>query len=505
MIGKLYTFLLCVVIAALVPVSASAAPRSAEDIAREGRALVGAALLRYADGKRGTALDRTLATALDRRPGARAAAKRLAGRLRARPAKATKRVLGRHASQLERVPTSAALQEALTPVWISPLAQGAVHWLPAEKLIVPEKIDVTLAGLHCSATQDGDGTDEVAVLTRIIRRNGDAISVAASFDSDRPVHIAAGTTKPLSGEVTLTNTLERLFVTGVVEVDGGGAQAQDELALAFELALGLAQDVGGDDPLGALQAALEYTEGVLALANPGTAPSLRAVKLDPSAIEGLYGATASHSDAIEHKLTLAHAVGGASYEVLFDVPAPPVALPSIRVLTTWIHAPQDVLPAGGHLTLLVTIDGETHERVLPPGKAEATLNHDVRRKVVGDDPVEIELRLRWDGVAPSWGSWSKKKKTNSPFKPFVKKKYYCGSPPAQVKAGLEENGYKYMGPCKKPGGWVSLGTARTKMTYDPKTDELSKGGVKLRASKSGYLLSGKGSKAGEVRFFVSGS
>lgn len=51
------------------------------------------------------------------------------------------------------------------------------------------------------------------------------------------VPIAAGATKALSGEVTLTNTLERLFVSGVVEVDGGGAQAQEEVLAACPEAL----------------------------------------------------------------------------------------------------------------------------------------------------------------------------------------------------------------------------------------------------------------------------
>ena len=471
----------------------SPAPRSARDIAHEGRARIAALLLRYADGEDGTVDDRRVRKALDRIPRARATARRLAKQLRGAPTGKVKRALGRHAAVLERKPASGALAGVLGHFGVATTTPTIVHWLPAEKVEPPGKIDVELAGLHCTASPGGP--DEVVVATRIFRGSAAGISVAASLDSAGAIRIGDQGTKPLSGDVTLTNNYDRLFASGVARAGTSAQQAQDELALAFELAFQLAHDVGGPTGLATLSNTIAYTGGVLALANPDAAPSLRAVELDPAGLEGLYAAPSIKTGGISHKLALEHELGNSRYEVLFAVPSTPVPTPTIRVYTTEVRSLDKVLPHNGHMALTVRIGDKQHEQVLPLGASEVTLAHDVRRQVAGTGPVEIRFSLRWEAPSPKWSSWTDMKGTSFAW-------YYCGDPPPHVKEGFNI-WYQDTGACKKPKGSLDLGTG--KLVYYPKTNMLAYTGDTLSKVNGTYVLGGEGEDRGLVRFSLSDS
>jgi len=514
--GRLFAILWIWLATAAWPAFAGAAPPRApapptvEARAREGRARVAQALLRYADGRRGTAQDRRLANALDRVPRARKAAQRLAKGLRAAPNRAKQRAFGPHASTLTAAPAAGGSAVFAQPV-LTPVTPGLVHWLPAEAVAVPQQMELTLAGLHSNAAADGsDDTDELVVVANLYRSTASGAKLAASLNSGGAVRIAEGKTKALADGMTLHNLHERLLATGVAHAGTSAQQAQDDLAMAFALAFELAQGVAdGPDLLTALANAIAYTEGVLALAKPGASPSLHTVALSPGELEGLYSAPAADAGGVSHKLSLPHALGQGRYDVLVDVPSKPVPTPAIRVLTQRVRSMDVDLPADAHMTLRVTINGETHSQPLVVGKSDVTLNLDVRRKVAGNDPVELRFALRWDGIKPEWKSWTKKKKK----KKFVggkwvswglpyEAKYYCGNPPAPIEEALQDNDYEDVGPCPIPGGTLAVQDGT--LTYDPKTGTLAFTGSGLSKVGGAYHLGGSGDERGFVRFTVSG-
>ena len=510
-LGLFLVPLLCVLLASASALAGPPPTGPAPADARRARALIAAALLHYADGDGATKLDRRLAKALNRIPRARATATRLATRIRSRSSKSLAGVFGKHEAQLARATNASAIAGQLSQPVLAPglVANANVHWLAPEKATIPKKIDFAVTGLHCTAVDDADRRDEIVVATRLVRASQGEMAVAASFDSNGTVNVKAGDTVALGDSVELNNIYDRLVVTAVSSADGSGQATQDELALAFELAFQLALQTGGDDPLHALEAALVYTEGVLALATPGGGPSFRTMRLSPADIEGLYGADTTTTGGLSHKLAFSHTLGKGHYDVLVNVPAKTLVKPTIRILVENVRSLDDEIPINGHMRLYVTIGSQTHSQVLPLGKSNVKLAHDVRRKMASDKPVDLRLKLTWTSPAPKWSSWTKEasgKKTTNPNSWLPKtKKYYCGTPPSQVKKGLEDNGYKYTGACKAPGDTLDLGPngAALELRYDPKSDTLSQGGKTIKAKRGAFTTVGTGNSRASIRFTVS--
>ncbi|MEM6995113.1 MAG: hypothetical protein AAF721_31660 [Myxococcota bacterium] len=425
-----------------VPPTAEAArsTRVLKSATPRGAALVTAAMLTYADGGGKAGVDKRVARALDRVPGGRAAAKRMAARIRAQPAALRSRVLGGHAGLIDGPMSTRSLGDVNTKVlaqlhhpslgYLRPLAQT----LPPEDVGVPNEITLSLAGVRCDGTSDNDGTDELVVLSKVARTWDNA---ALAFHHELSAAPAGGSleinnaqTQRIGQSIELSKSGEVLVLTAIAEVDGDPDEARAEIEVAIELAKQLAIDTGGDDVLNTFVATLAYTEGMLRLNNPDSAPSLRAQVVRGNDLQSWWSAPAEQTGGVEWKASVDAVAGGGRYQVFYNVPSQRPELTNVSITLHRARLLDWDVAKYGFLHLRVSINGHSATRQMAPGVADGNPVMRVQRQVQpGDARVKITLTR-----VPGYDSWTKRRNGRV-------KRYFCGWPENGSPRG--EN----MGPC----------------------------------------------------------
>lgn len=450
-----------------------------------GAALVAAALLNYADGDRKSAVDRKIAKALDRLPGAQATAKRIAARIRAQPAAVRNGIVGGHAKSLEGPTSTRSIASNTRGAWsagfsdgLGPLLPVAIT-LPPEDVGVPNMVELTLAGVHCEQADDGDGGDELVVLSKLAKTySNPAIEYMHEDGTAAPVEVTPGQTRRIGATRSLAKNEQVLLVSAVAEADQDADIVREELELAIELARQLAVDTGGTDPFGTFVATLAYTEGMLNLSAPDRAPSLRAQRVKGTDLASWWSADAETTGEIEWKVQVHHATGSGRYTVLYDVPSEIPPLTEVSVLVHRVRAVgSDGVGEDYAMHVETSIDGATAPAVpMPAGVSDGNPFSRVRRRV---QPGTVLIQIAVERV-PLWEAWRSKK---------TGQRYYCGSPPpgkahGQNVGSCENRGIEMDASPSAPPKVLSL-------SYDPETNALSDGTGVLRPLQGGrYELAG---------------
>lgn len=440
----------------------------------QGSALAIAALLNYADGTGKTPADQRIAKALDRLPGGRATAKRLALRIRAQPSAVRTRLLGKHA-RLINGPTSTrsvrstartALAMAQSPS-IGNLVPVATT-LPPQNVGIPNTLNLNLAAVQCEQTDDDDGADELIILSKLVRATGSGdleyTTELSSPAGSGHVSVTAGATGHLDHTAAVAKTSSFLLVTALAEADGDAAATRADLEFAVALARQLAVDTGGDDLYGTFAATLAYTQGMLQLSKPGGAPSLRSQWVRAWDLSSWWSASPEVTDGVQWKASIGHTVGGGRYTLLYDVPS---ELPVLTTLDVTVHRARrlgGVVGENEYMVVRTMINGASVDSAMGVGVSDGNPILRVQRQVQ-PGPVEIELELR---LAPVWTRWKKRIRGKL-------KRYYCGAPPADVRIGPE---WIYKGDCHTSQSLamdIAPGnpTLSVRKSYDPETGKLT--------------------------------
>jgi len=310
-----------------MPQAAKRSRAAVDKTRKQGTAVLAAALLNYADGKRRNKSETDVAKTIEAIPGGRAAALRIAKRVRAQSAAVRNRHLGPYGVMLSRPTSPSSLADANAKAIKGGYNASAslhlqeAHTLPPQGLATPSHVAFTLAGVRCNSTQDADGSDELVVVTKFFKLLGlQDIGQAMDNPGAAQLSVSAGTTSPSGAKHDAWTKVPMFVVSAVAEADGSAVQTTQELDVAIELARALALKTNTEHTASAFGAALEYTEGLMALSNPANAPSFEGFKLT-SGLESWWAAPPSKTDGLEWKAEVPHHLpGGGDYSVLYDVP-----------------------------------------------------------------------------------------------------------------------------------------------------------------------------------------
>lgn len=372
-------------------------------------------LRRYADDAADpTDLDLKLQKRLKSRRSARTIAKRVLGRIDGLAPAKREQTFGKGGDTKARLSARAVAQ--LGPkvaldfgsIWQQPSVV-----LPAEGVPPPTQIALALAGVASNGASDADGTDEVIV--------------AADWFDDQGAHgsasmPASGTTAlaangAVASGATIFDGVDRpaLLVSAVFEDDdGSAATAREDYQLMLELALSLADGLAGNDPITRLELAINTCSGLLEISDPQRFGDGAVVWTrfggSGSTLHDLYATPASQTDGVVWKSGHDHVLASGSYEVLFDVPAPPppdlskinVKVTTVKSLKSEEHEPPETTTKYD-LTLWVGIRNTQGGWGFPDNKNSPTAGINFSR-IVQPGPVAIELSLL-DRPAEVDGCW----------------------------------------------------------------------------------------------------
>lgn len=372
------------------------------------------ALRRFVDGvAEPNELDRAVAKALGGRRNAKAIGKRVLARIDALPQATRTKALGR---SLSEVPTTAALTEVAAG---GGLLYGGIgvtppDVLPAEAVPSPSSYHLGMSGVRALELSDGDGDgDELLALSTFVTAEGNAFVVAhASAPASGSLDgVVTGATTSLDVAVFDGKASAALLVSLVAEVDGDAPAMRDEYGVMVGLAQGLAQQlVTAGEPseqrLAHFMFALDYTVGLLALSSPDKWPvgSLqKSLLTGETALHSLYAMLPEHDGAVPWKLTHDHDLPSGRYELFFDVPAPEMPRPVLKLKIAKVES-LAAEPGGDDLTLDVAIDNAIISKTLTANKNLHHTGWTVTRKLAPNPShARIDVRLsEWD-EGPAWG------------------------------------------------------------------------------------------------------
>lgn len=377
-------------------------------------ALAVAALRRFVDGvAEPNEVDRAVAKALGGRRNATAIAKRVLARIDALPSATRTKALGR---TLSEVPTTAALTEVSA---IGGLLYGGIgvtppDVLPAEGVPSPSSYHLAMSGVRALEVSDNDGNgDELLAMSTVVTAEGNAfvVSHASAPASGSVDGVTTGAATPLDVAAFDGKASAALLVSLVAEVDGDAQAMREEYGVMVGLAQGLAQQlvVAGETSeqrLGHFMFALDYTVGLLALSSADKWPvgSLqKSLLTGDTALHSLYAMLPEHDGAVPWKVTHDHDLPSGRYELYFDVPAPVMPRPVLKLKVAKLES-LDGEPGGDDLTLDVAIDNATISKTLTPNKNVHHTGWTVTRKLA-PNPTHATLGMvlsEWD-EGPAWG------------------------------------------------------------------------------------------------------
>jgi hypothetical protein len=357
-------------------------------------------LVRYADGKGVTRLEKVISKQLGKTPAKLEAARRLAARWRGASIAARSAVLGR--SDLGNKPAMPTLQQAVASVSPQPyFALRPTIPLDPEKVPAPTNYSLKLSGIQTIAAHDGDGGDELATLAIFATPSGDGYTLTTKRSpKDELIPAPAAATTTVGSTLYDGGKQSVLVITALAEDEGGNASAAlAEAEVMVELAAAVAQTLDGSDRLAVLQAMVDYTVGLQNLgADPqAAARSIASVRIESTDWFALWGVDSNTLDGVPWKLAVPHAIGGGQYELLLDVPSilPDMATVRVTVDKYWVESLEPMGYWKPLETMLTTrIKGAEHTIGLGRGVFAKNAVATYERKVIfGDVPLEFSAVL----------------------------------------------------------------------------------------------------------------
>lgn len=349
---------------------------------------------------------------------ARATAKRVLGRIDALPLATIQRTFGGAKAMSARVSSGSVAKLApkakftSVPSWAQPTVV-----LPAEVAQQPQQVKLVLAGVASTDAADADGTDEVVVAAHWI----DLVEASghASMPASGTAALAAGAAVASGEEIFSGNDRPALLVSGVFEDDdGSAATAREDYALMVELAQSLSTGMVAADDIAKLELALTTCAGLLQISDPQRfgpgAIVWKRYGTESTTLHELYATPASQTGGVAWKARHDHVVDGGTYEVLFDVPAPPPPdLPKIKVkivsaesLVATEHEPPETTTKYD-LGIDVYVKGQNGWWYFPPNDNDPSAGVTFSR-IVQPGPVSITVGMhdRPTEVDGCWiGGW----------------------------------------------------------------------------------------------------
>jgi hypothetical protein len=298
-------------------------------------AVIADLLVRFAEGKGRTKLEKRVAKRLSKSRKKVAAARRLATRWTATTATARRRLLGR--TEIGSKPSKSTLQAAVgdatpQPFWaLRPTIPMPPEWDEPK----PSSYELKVSGIQTITTRDADGSDELSTLVVVATPVWNTYELATvSVPPDGTVAAPAATTTKI--DTTIYNGVENdmLVITALIEDEGGNAAAaRAEVEVLIDLAASVAETLSGSDRMAVLQAMLDYTFAMQNLgADPQTATrSIASVKLAKQDWFALWGVDPTALDGVPYKLAVPHTIASGKYELLLNAPSVLPGMVTVRV------------------------------------------------------------------------------------------------------------------------------------------------------------------------------
>jgi len=351
-------------------------------------ALVAAALRGFADG---TAtkdpLGKAIARSLNKVRGGKAVAKRIVARIDALTPDARAHAFAGKADR--GVVTGAALDVAMASAGSVFAGVGIKppDTLPAEAAVLPSTFEMSLTGVKATETSDPDGSDELLAMSTFVRvdaANNFVIDTIGTPQSGTVTGLAAGDIDPLDRSLYSGANGSAFLATAVFEADDDDVALREEYLAMVALAKPLAEQLvnPGDTTgtrLGRFAFAMDYTIGLLAISNPTRWPA-GVLQKSMVGLGTLWATPAATAGAVPWKLAHVHDLPSGHYTLYFDVPAPPIVLPNVKVKITRLES-LDPESGGDDLTLSTTIADESLTKTLPGNKSVHNPSWTVQRKV----------------------------------------------------------------------------------------------------------------------------
>lgn len=378
------------------------------------QAVVLAALRRFVSGgAKGNAIDEAVAKALSRHPKAKVIARRIVQRIDRLPPPQRAKLIGKGGvTELDGKTLAAAA--AMAGLVYTGVGEPPADVLPAEDVPPPASYHLAVSGVAPLELGDGDADgDELVVMTSFVHQGGTMFEVdtASVPDSGSLDGVQLGDPKPFDAQVYDGWAKVGLLVSAVAEADGDASVIREDYALMLSLAQALAEQLSGNaDPIETKMAhfafALDYTIGLLAIANPGKWPQGSVTKTmlsGPTSLHELYSLPAASDGTVPWKLAHDHDLPQGHYKVYFDVPAPPLDRPTVVVKINRYES-LDPEASGDDLMLRVGIGNQYADSDLPADKNVHTKTWTIKRDLA-PNATKTQVWLMADEFddAPAYG------------------------------------------------------------------------------------------------------
>jgi hypothetical protein len=364
---------------------------------KEASAVLADLLVRIADGKGSTKMERKIAKRLARSPARREVIQRLAKRWRAAPEDQLRKTIGR--VDLGIKPQKATLDVAVSK------ASPTLAWLlrdtiplPPENIPKPSKYQLELTGVQTIAAHDADGSDELSTLTIFATPSGKDYTLVAVKEPNDGTFAAPGAAVTSVGKMLFDDgPKDVLVITALVEDEGGNAAAsRAEIEAMVDLAVGVAATLDGADRLAVLEAMIDYTFGLDALDGGPLAASrsIASVKIAFADWYALWGVDPDDYGGVKAKLVVPHTMGSGQYELMLNVPSvlPPMRTVLVAVDKFWLdsYPPLQQFWRPWELRLTTTVNNTSHTIALDKDVLSKSWLATYERKVLAG---EVELHF----------------------------------------------------------------------------------------------------------------
>jgi hypothetical protein len=379
----------------------------------EVSAMVMSALRRYADGSvRPTAFDAAIDKAMKKVRNGRTIAKRVVGRIDALPQPARARAFSTRSTSTAVTRGGFAAAAAKSGLGYAGVGVTSPTILPDENVAVPSSYQLSLRGIGADRIDDADGADEVVAMTTVIQPAGSGwITTTVGAPATGAVsNLVVGDVEAVDRTILEGKPQVALVASVVFEADDDDAERRAEYLAMVALAGGLAEQlIAPNDflhsPLVDYAFALDYTVGLLALSDPARWPAgaLQKTMLGLGAdidLHSLYSTPPTMAGAVPWKLAHVHDTSAGKYTLYYDVPAPALARPNIRVKIVGAKS-FDPEVGGDDLRVEVEIGDASVAKNLGKNKNTHTLGWAVQRKVLGGQDVALKVRLLERDDGPS--------------------------------------------------------------------------------------------------------
>lgn len=389
------------------------------------QALVLTALRRFVSGgAKGNAIDEAVAAALSRHPKAKAIARRLVQRIDRLPPPQRAKLVGKPGTSPIDAKTLSEVA-AVSGLVFTGVGEPPADVLPAEDVPAPASYQLAVSGVAPIELGDGDADgDELVIMSSLVRLAGDPyeITTASAPPSGSLDGVQLGAALPLG--TTLFDgwaSPGALLVSAVAEVDGDADVIREDYALMLSLAEALAGQLVSsgdsiDKKLSQFAFALDYTVGLLAIANPAKWPQgalTKSLLVGPTSLHELYANPGTKDGVVPWKLSHDHDLPAGHYTVYFDVPAPPLNRPTLVVKMTRLES-LDPEPGGDDLMATIGIGSAYADADLAPNKNVHTKTWTVKRDLAPDrKTINVWIEASEFDDPPAWGfvttGWSASK------------------------------------------------------------------------------------------------